>query len=1305
MPVFNLELKFDDKGALQAVNQIDKVTGAADGATRAIDNLGNSSSRNGKALSDMGKKGELSLKDLKEAAEDAAKKVLVLVGAFKTVQGAMSFMNRGLEFNAQLEQSQIGITSLITSMVKLQDAQGNLLEGQEKYNAAQGMAAELMEKIQALGLKTTADSASIIEGFQSILAPALEAGIALENIPEFAVNAAQAMQTLGVPLNQMRTELDALLTGQVNLSQDILAPKLFADVKGDLKEYIQGLREAGKLEEELKKRLEPFNLALKDTENTWAAISGNLGEALDKLAGDTSLNYTKAMKQSLKDINDLIINSDTGKISKDFEQIASVLAEIQDWIGNKIVASTQTLIGYTKEINSFLGTDLGQGTLSAFTTALKLAAGALAGFAAARIAAFSNNKVVTAINASKEAVNGYKQSVIAAAQAQRDAIQAQLAQAQAYRKTGEGLREFTSSAQARAAMLAREIQLTDQLRAANQRLTAAQNMSTVKSTLTASLKGLVNLMGGPLNAAFITAGVAMGTLASMQSKAEKAADLHSNALKTLNELTEEASKNGLTLANTLGSIAEARRKLAIESENEAISKLKDALSGLDFNYVELDLESGMFGQFEDLGIWLKDISQEFVTGKKSADEYGQALNWALDKIGDQAPKLKEKIVKALDFAEAIQKSNENIDRLSGKIVEASEKADKNISVVQESASAYDELKKAIDALNGSEKENVNTVEGAIKWLEKRNAQTEEGKQKQIEMARAVDENALATLRLRAAELEAEASMGVFMAISGQATERQIADTNAKLEMLAKVKNMISEYQTQAPKFDAPKSGGGGGRKKSGGGGGKSTDPAEAAEKWLELKDKLAQLEGRSTGAELSLKKTMKEIAKTGAEAKKSAKDVEELQEAFRKATETKNIKELNKELLQLEGNTRAVQEIENKEKIDQFRAKLADIRGMSKEEKDILMGRYQVAVQTQVKVDDLQSAVDFMKDLESLGGSYGLAIQKQNELIEYQASLYREKLPADMQPYIDQWERLKLLGNDTSFMAGLERGVRKFGADYADLATTVENFTTQMGSTIGNTLSDAFMKGKFSAEDFFSSLVSMAAQAASNYFIGMIFKGLFGGLAGGITPTSGFSGTANNFSSDASFVGPMIPTGIYNAHGNVFSGGNIGVFSGRVVEGPTLFNYDRQLTPFARGAGVMGEAGAEAILPLARMSNGDLGVQFKVDALNQGWQSQTANYAKIISELQSQMRSERQYDNQAPKISINISNQNPTADVQAGQMTPDGNGGFNMEIVISQIEQRIVGRMKQGKSQIAQYQEQAYGMSRASVIARGRGRN
>jgi len=63
-----------------------------------------------------------------------------------------------------------------------------------------------------------------------------------------------------------------------------------------------------------------------------------------------------------------------------------------------------------------------------------------------------------------------------------------------------------------------------------------------------------------------------------------------------------------------------------------------------------------------------------------------------------------------------------------------------------------------------------------------------------------------------------------------------------------------------------------------------------------------------------------------------------------------------------------------------------------------------------------------------------------------------------------------------------------------------------------------------------------------------------------------------------------------NAHGNIFNTDGIqafargGSFTNQVVQNPTLFK-------FSRGTGLMGEAGPEAIMPLTRMPNGDLGVQ------------------------------------------------------------------------------------------------------------------
>jgi len=62
-------------------------------------------------------------------------------------------------------------------------------------------------------------------------------------------------------------------------------------------------------------------------------------------------------------------------------------------------------------------------------------------------------------------------------------------------------------------------------------------------------------------------------------------------------------------------------------------------------------------------------------------------------------------------------------------------------------------------------------------------------------------------------------------------------------------------------------------------------------------------------------------------------------------------------------------------------------------------------------------------------------------------------------------------------------------------------------------------------------------------------------------------------------------TGLFNANGNAFVDGKVQKYAyGGIVNKPTFF-------PMANGMGLMGEAGAEAILPLRRGSNGKLGVE------------------------------------------------------------------------------------------------------------------
>ena len=69
-----------------------------------------------------------------------------------------------------------------------------------------------------------------------------------------------------------------------------------------------------------------------------------------------------------------------------------------------------------------------------------------------------------------------------------------------------------------------------------------------------------------------------------------------------------------------------------------------------------------------------------------------------------------------------------------------------------------------------------------------------------------------------------------------------------------------------------------------------------------------------------------------------------------------------------------------------------------------------------------------------------------------------------------------------------------------------------------------------------------------------------------------------------------------NAQGGAYSSPSLSQYSNQIVDKPTFFAFAQGGTP---NMGVMGEAGSEAIMPLTRTSNGDLGVKAEGMGLNQ----------------------------------------------------------------------------------------------------------
>lgn len=153
---------------------------------------------------------------------------------------------------------------------------------------------------------------------------------------------------------------------------------------------------------------------------------------------------------------------------------------------------------------------------------------------------------------------------------------------------------------------------------------------------------------------------------------------------------------------------------------------------------------------------------------------------------------------------------------------------------------------------------------------------------------------------------------------------------------------------------------------------------------------------------------------------------------------------------------------------------------------------------------------------------------------------------------------------------GALKDLEKSGKDSFD---TIRESIESMGNKAADTFADMLVDGKASFTDLVNSWVKDLARLQAKKALDPITKGA-GDWLGDL-----FSGGFYKYG------GANLDVGNMSANGNAFDASGVIPFAnGGVVTRPTLF-------PFAKGTGLMGEAGPEAILPLERGAGGKLGVR------------------------------------------------------------------------------------------------------------------
>lgn len=217
-------------------------------------------------------------------------------------------------------------------------------------------------------------------------------------------------------------------------------------------------------------------------------------------------------------------------------------------------------------------------------------------------------------------------------------------------------------------------------------------------------------------------------------------------------------------------------------------------------------------------------------------------------------------------------------------------------------------------------------------------------------------------------------------------------------------------------------------------------------------------------------------------------------------------------------------------------------------------------------------------------------LQRQYQSGDISEDLYRQELELNKR-YLDE----RLRDQEAYYSASdVQRsdwttGMREGFANWADTASdyasqSADLVNNAMSGLVGN-ISDALAGNKVDWEDWASSVLQSmqkiilnamlvdSLRSASNSGFFSSIGGMFGagaGAASGSTPSGAYNSAASGIK--------------LNAKGGAYASESLSAYSNSIVSTPTYF-------AFAKGAGLMGEAGPEAIMPLTRSADGSLGVR------------------------------------------------------------------------------------------------------------------
>jgi lambda family phage tail tape measure protein len=1194
---------------------------------------------------------------------------LLVAGAAMGVVDTLSQMiKQGIDYNKQLEESRIGIASIVASTTDVIDSQNKILQGEEKFIAAQKISVEMAKALDAASVKTAASYTDLLAAYQTVLAPATQMGLTWEQTLDTVITMSNALGALNVPTQRLAVEMQRLMSG-TNINKSVVAMRM-----GLTKEEIESWGKGEQFFNKLNERLEQMKLSGDAVQNTFKAISVFYDDVMDSVSAETGRNLFESMKVSMTTIAETIYTMDkkTGffKINDEIKGLTTLLGDAQtaigEWVEATARATSEGLVGlssfldkYRETIGNVVGAIpevvMGLGT---WTLAMKV---------------FQRNAVV-----------GFAGVVVAARAAQAATIGAAATTGAILRIAGAGFLGFFGGPVGVAIL----------------GVSAAIAYLTLKES---EFDKVNRLCGEGLQR----------TLKEWKATGEAAGET-SEAIGKASEAIEKKRKAEITSA--------------IDDFKKQISTLSTAgsLIGSDF-MMDFGLD-GPFAEatqkFEDGKIEAREFAEEISrigkeTGLEAVAEkiitYAAAINVQMKKLEDLGEKATEKYkvvgnrtVENIEMsAESAKKVLEDIDKAYNQLImtdaqlnefNLNKELDRFYLAAEHAGEAFDEIESKIQRLKAStEGGNYGSVNDMLK---DRKAVSEELRKLELgekQYAEIMRKERIARIidSINQEKLEIKAQITAQAAKLQTLKEFNLQEIALITSRIAASTASVAELDALIGKITAHQ-----GKLFAGSGGGSS-----AASALKSVTDELAKITmSEREYAEFKLDQKYKDLQK---EIGKTSPELQKLIELERTAlggnfsSADDMMKKLREAKKLLDNSGKSEQDVRMEEARKEIEGYRTAIEGLQKQgipspisENDLanLEKLIETTAKYGLKVTDVsQTLQNFEKEYQQAFGGTGQELKSiNNEMEMYKAAVDSSNLSLERRSEIlvrvEALAGRKRLEASTDFFDGAKRGFQKYTEDAGNAAKAAEQFVTNSFSSMEDAMVQFVQTGKMDfkslADSIIADLMRISVRMA---MFGDGKDGGFGGIIGGLVgliPKLFTGGGGISFSGSILDFGGSYTAALANL-GAAHGGGVAGVqytFQ-RSVEPSALIGASRY-----HGGGIAGLYPGE--VP-AILQKGE-------PVFTQAQAATLAPVSQIAQAIREALRGTGPSGVGTSAVTVNIQNYSK-AEVEE-KKSQDGQGNWSMDLIIRDVEKGIAKNIAAGNSPVAGAMARSYQLSREGAL-------